>query len=293
MDTNDTNKRWWAGKYDRVFKSVIADEDNPKMLEEFLSRILNIKIDNIIQLKNELPVRNVIERTKTLDLLVKSNNKYIHLELNINKPTYLHVRNLCFFMDAYTKKTKRGRKFDTRSLFIHIDLTYGLSKKYDPVECYEIGSKQGHKYVKNIQIYEFNMDKITDFWYDRNMEMVNKYKPLVLLGLDKENLDLITSTISKGDDFVAEFTDKVKHLNDDEQFQSLMTYEEDLMMCQNTDKEIAFNDGLEQGLEQGKQEGIDDAKKEIVRNLLAKNMELSFISEVTGLTREEIENLGE
>ena len=135
------------------------------------------------------------------------------------------------------------------------------------------------------------MDKITDFWYDRNMEMVEKYKPLVLLGLDKENLDLITSTISKGDDFVAEFTDKVKHLNEDEQFQSLMTYEEDLMMCQNTDKEIAFNDGLEQGLEQGKQEGIDDAKKEIVKNLLAKNMDLSFISDVTGLSIEEIENL--
>ena len=74
-----------------------------------------------------------------------------------------------------------------------------------------------------------------------------------------------------------------------EQFQSLMTYEEDLMMCQNTDKEIAFNDGLEQG----KQEGIDDAKREIVKNLLNENMDLNLISKVTGLTCEEIENLGE
>ena len=292
MDTNDTNKRWWAGKYDRVFKSVIADEDNPKMLEEFLSSVLNMKIDNIIHLRTELPVSNVIERTKTLDLLVESNGKFIHLELNINKPTYLHTRNLCFFMDAYVKKTRRGKKYDISSLFVHIDLTYGLSDDYDVVEVYEIKSEK-HKYVENVKIIEFNMDKITDFWYHRDMEMVEKYKPLVLLGLDKENLDLITSTISKGDDFVAEFTDKVKHLNEDEQFQSLMTYEEDLMMCQNTDKEIAFNDGLEQGLEQGKQEGIDDAKREIVKNLLNENMDLNLISKVTGLTCEEIENLGE
>ena len=82
---------------------------------------------------------------------------------------------------------------------------------------------------------------------------------------------------------MAEFTDKVKHLNDDEQFQSLMTYEEDLMMCQNTDKEIAFNDGLEQG----KQEN----KIEIARNLLNENMDLNLISKVTGLTIDEIKNL--
>ena len=255
MDTTDTKKTWWEGKYDRVFKSVIADEDNPKMLEEFLSRVLNMKIDNIVHLRTELPVTNVIKRTKTLDLLIESNGKYIHLELNINKPTYLHNRNLCFFMDSFIKKTKRGEEYDITSDFIHIDLTYGLSKDHDVVECYEIKSKK-HKYVENVKILEFNMDKITDFWYDRNIEMVEKYKPLVLLGLDKENLDLITSTISKGDDFVAEFTDKITHLNEDEQFQSLMTYEEDLIRCQNTDKKIAFN----YGLVQGKQEGIDDAK---------------------------------
>ena len=62
-----------------------------------------------------------------------------------------------------------------------------------------------------------------------------------------------------------------------------MTYEEDLMMCQNTDKEIAFNDGLEQG----KQEN----KIEIARNLLNENMDLNLISKVTGLTIDEIKNL--
>ena len=38
---------------------------------------------------------------------------------------------------------------------------------------------------------------------------------------------------------------------------------------------------------------FDDAKKEIVKNLLNENMDLNLISKVTGLTREEIENLKE
>ena len=65
-------KKFYTAKYDRVFKTVLCDEDNPHLLQEFLSRILKKKVEIVEFLKNELPVRNVSERVKTVDVLVKA-----------------------------------------------------------------------------------------------------------------------------------------------------------------------------------------------------------------------------
>lgn len=51
------------------------------MLKTFLEHNLKIEIDEIQFLQNESSVNDVNERKKTVDLLVKTKNKYIHIEL--------------------------------------------------------------------------------------------------------------------------------------------------------------------------------------------------------------------
>ena len=97
-------KKFYTAKYDRVFKTVLCDEDNPYLLQEFLSRVLKKKVEIVEFLKNELPVRNVLERVKTVDVLVKADGEYIHIEVNIGTPKYLHIRNFVFFSTIYSKK---------------------------------------------------------------------------------------------------------------------------------------------------------------------------------------------
>ena len=62
------------------------------------------------------------------------------------------------------------------------------------------------------------------------------------------------------------------------------------------DKEWALRDqGYRDGLSQGKAEGFSQGKienkKEIAKNMLSKAMEVELISEITGLSIEEIKNL--
>ena len=64
------------------------------------------------------------------------------------------------------------------------------------------------------------------------MEKVKEYKHLIMLDLDKDDLD----KISNGDDLVEEYEDKVTDLNNHETFRSFMAYEE----------------GISQGVEQEK-----------------------------------------
>ena len=81
-------KKFYTAKYDRVFKTVLCDEENPHLLQEFLSRILKKKIEIVEFLRNELPVNDVIEKVKTVDVLVKADNEYVHIEINIGTPSY-------------------------------------------------------------------------------------------------------------------------------------------------------------------------------------------------------------
>ena len=50
-------------------------------------------------------------------------------------------------------------------------------------------------------------------------------------------------------------------------------------------------EGLEKGLEKGIEVGMQEEKKEIARNLLLANVDISIIIQTTGLTKEEIEEL--
>jgi predicted transposase/invertase (TIGR01784 family) len=54
---------------------------------------------------------------------------------------------------------------------------------------------------------------------------------------------------------------------------------------------MQFEQGLEQGLEKGLEKGIQKGKLETARNLLKEKMSVKKISEITGLTVEEIEKL--
>ena len=52
---------------------------------------------------------------------MKVDNEYLHIELNCNYKNYLHTRNFIYFTNIYSRKTVRGKKYDFKIKFIHID----------------------------------------------------------------------------------------------------------------------------------------------------------------------------
>ena len=141
--------------------------------------------------------------------------------------------------------------------------------------------------IHNFEIIEYNMDKITDYWYNLDMEKVKEYKHLIMLDLEKDDLD----KISNGDDFVEAYEDKVTDLNNQETFRSFMSYEEDQELIQNTEKAMAYEDGISQGISQGIEQGSQKKQIEIAKNMLAKKMDISTVSELTGLDADTLEKL--
>lgn len=185
-----TITKFYTAKYDRVFKTIFCNPDDLGLLQEFLQRILQIPINSIELLQPEFPVRNMMERVKTVDVLVKTNGKYIHIEMNTSYNQYLHYRNFNYFTTYYNIHTKRGEEIDIDSEFLHIDFTYGLTSKYDVKTEYGILSyDQKFSYIENFKIIEFNMAKIMKFWYDGDKKQIEKYKELIMLDLKKKRFE--------------------------------------------------------------------------------------------------------
>ena len=59
----------------------------------------------------------------------------------------------------------------------------------------------------------------------------------------------------------------------------------------NTFIEEARQSGMKQGFENGVSQGIKQRNMEIAKSMLQENMSLEIIQKITGLTKEEIENL--
>ena len=279
-------KPFYTARNDKVFKTIMADEDNKKMLIKFLERILDKKIEELTYLKNELTINYPLEKRKTVDVLVKTEDLYIHLELNNGYNDYLHMRNFCYFTNIYSKKTKAGRNYNLKEVFIQINFTYKniIKSRLDKnkvledkelLRIYKVMDKDLKTYIENLEIWEFNMDRIMQIWYDNNELEIEKYKHLIMLDSSLDELE----KLSKGDDLVEKFKEEIKELNENETYTSWLTPEEDAEFILNTEKSISYEQG-----EKNKQ-------IEIAKEMKKEGIELSLISKVTHLSINEINNL--
>ena len=143
------------------------------------------------------------------------------------------------------------------------------------VISYFIQTLNGDKYIDNFKIMVFNMDKYMKYWYTNDSENIDKYKHLIMLDLEENDL----KKLSIGDDFVKEFEDKITNLNNQETFQSFMSYEDDQRLLNNSYKAMAYEEGIKQN------------KIETAKNMLELDIEIDKIIKVTGLSLSEINDL--
>ncbi len=267
-------KKFYKLKNNAVFKAVFCKEKNKDLFELLLQEALNKKI-NIISINTpEIYKNNVYEKGRTLDVLIRSNNLLINVEINTFVSNSLKRRNAGYIFRKYSELTHMGESYNSMPLVIQINLSSLNSNKL--VYKYNLYDKINNKtYIDNLEIYEFNITKIKETCYNKS----SKYRLLSLLDCNKEELDLI-----KGDDIVERIKNEVNYLNDDPDFIKYMSEEDEARLLKNTLKEDAYQTGIEEGIEKGsKQQKLITAKE-----LLKNNIPIDIIIKSTGLTENEI-----
>ena len=269
--------KFYTCKSDRAFKEVFLKNNDSEPLQALLELILEIKIDYLEINKTELLSGNVNVKDKRVDAVVYAGNKKIDIEINSQDKDYVKPRNTAYICNMYQSHTLVGELYDEKTDIVLVNLTWGLGSENDKMTKYMIMSEDGKQYVKNFIIYEINMDYFDKLWYSKNEEEIKKNMYLIMLNLDKKELEAMPK--DKRDKIVDKYITNVTIVNDNPEFQKYMSEEEDKKKIQNS------------LISEAKNEGISQEKVSIAKNMLNKNMPLEDISDITGLSIEEINKL--
>ena len=281
---------FYTCRNDRAFKEVFLNPDNSDLLKALFEFILKIKIDKLEIKKTELLSGNVNIKDKRVDAIVHTGNKKIEIEINSQNKDYLHTRSTAYICNIYQSNASVGDTYNEDTDIIQVNLTWGLGRNNDEMKIYKIMNEKGELYVKNFIIYEINMDYYDKIWYSKNEEEIKKNQYMIMLDLDKKELKNMPK-----DKIVDKYITNVTIVNDDPEFQKYMSEEEDKRKIQNSLLSEAKEEGISQGYTSGINDGISKGENkksiEIAKNMLKKNMSIEDISDITGLSIEEINKL--
>ena len=275
-------EKFYTCKYDRAFKEVFGKEENKDILKKLLEEILQVEIERIEYLNLERNVDNIKVKRKHLDLYLETNIGKIQVEVNTTNSKYVKPRNMSYLCDIYSHHTLVGQEYDQDTLIIQININYGQQdEKY--IREYRLRDESGKEYIKNFIIYEINMEKYMKLWYNKEEKELEKSKYIVMLNLEKEELE----KLSKKDKVVIKYMKELERVNENPKFREYMSAEEDNKKIENSLK----REWMEEGLKEGIKEGSYKRNIEIAKTMLKDNMDIEIISKYTNLSKEELEKI--
>ena len=266
--------------YDSIFKAIIANENDTRILDYILSDILEEKVHVIEFVPTELKVRRKSERVKVTDLIVEANTgKHILVELNSNFSSSTKVRNLSYYASYYSQIIERGYNYneelDTVLINLNKESKEELAKRNYLITCVEDKSI----YTKTFRIINVNLVKYKELWYDECIKGNKEHIHLVMLNANMDEIE----ELSKRDKVVKEYEERMLTLTKDGVVINHLSYEEEEEKLRRSEIHEAKDEGIS--------EGIAEEKDNIAINLLKMNMSIKDIEKATGLSEKEINRL--
>ena len=213
----------YNGMNDVIFKNTFYIEKNKDLLKWLIESCLDMKIDEIELKDRELSKDNKIIKTKVVDTIIKTNGKVFNVEINNGESEqYIRDRNLGYLTSIYSNSLNVSENYILQPISIQINLT-SKNNKVREMAKYMIRNEYGEFWSEKFIIYEFNVDKIKETYYNKSKEERERFKPLLMLTSSNRELEMLCN----GDERVKRYKDRVEELNDDPEYTILMSDEED------------------------------------------------------------------
>ena len=287
---------------DSVFSKLFS---TPQILRELYSAIQGIDIpqDAIIDINT---ISDVLFMKQINDLSFTINDRVVVLiehqsTINENVP----LRLLMYIGRVYEKITDKERTYQRKLEKIPMpEFIVLYNGKEDFPDHKELRLSAAFKDISEVKLSEndnFPLELIVQVYninHGRNMEMQKKSETLrgysfliekikeynEKFSLDEALRDAVRYCIEQNvlKEFLEEHGSEVINML----FEEFSVEEIAAIRAKE-----AWEDGMEEGRERGREEGIFEGKCMSARNLLEKGSEFDYVSEITGLSLEEIEKL--
>ena len=280
--------------YDVIFKALFINQENilAKMIADITGMDYKLLEDNIVMITNEIPIDNKDEKFKRCDFILRmNNNNIINLELNRQSHSGLIVKNLVYLFQLFSASFKKGDEYDSELVIMQININcfmnnIGITK---PINKYKILDEDGQSYTDNVVIYDLNVVKCHELYYNNSSEKVPNYVrwgAFIYCDDFFKIPDIVKGIMTKKE--IEVIMDKINNITNDDLF---MTKAE-MLHWEEWEKNTLYNDGKKEGFNDGKEQGIEQGIEQMVyltiKNMIKEKFTLEDISKVTGKSIDDI-----
>lgn len=276
-------------KLDVVFQILFGEVGSEKITKDLLNCILEEEIHSVdlnqnIVLRRELPE----DKMGVVDILAKLNdNEYCNIEMQMTDKKDLVKRLLFYWSKEYIRIIKKGGKYSDlkRTILIlianfkiHNLRELGFHTRWKIIE------EKGRKIILTDD-FELNIIEIPKVYKLKSTGKEKKLKEWLTF-LDKPDSKEV-SDYMKSNENIKQAKEKLNEMSQDEKVRRLAELREKALMDEREAEYTGYCNGVEDGIKQG----TASSKKEIAKKMKMKGTDINFIIDITGLSKEEIEQL--
>jgi len=304
---------------DVAFKRLFGSEKNKDILISLLNEVLKSQfhrsIVDVTYLKTYQDPDHIARKQSIVDVLCKDSDgcSYI-IEMQVASTGGFEERAQYYACKAYISQMEKGGKYADLKKVIFLAFTE-----------FPIFPNKNHYKSEHItldkQTHENDLDKLSFTFVDLVKFEKNRKTPVEKLSLEEKfyyflsnaesiSLEELNQLIGKDmimnkafselnrvywtEEEIEKYEDQEKGLKDNK---AALDYAIDKAIDKG--RKEGRKEGIDKGRKEGRKEGIDKGRKEgieegivkIAKKMLSKNMEITIIKEVTGLTEEQIKGL--
>ena len=296
LNTTDTKqikpKKMLPLTSDIIFKAVFSRPGNEDVLKALLEAILDIEIKEVTVQNPELPVDFFDNKAGVMDIKVAINDDTVcGIEMQVKNLGDIDSRSTYYMSKTLSSEIKRGDDFKQVKKSIAINFL-----------DFEFYQRNSYRSIAHMKFEKTKEEEYIDLGYEKEDEIATKDlemhfieipkfvkklpKPrtkleqwLYLIAGKEEMLEGIEERVKE----IEKAVDTLEQLSMDKQAWNL--YESRDMAKRD------YNTGMRNAEERGINKGEKKNSIEIAKKMIAKKMTISEISELTGLTEEEIKNI--
>lgn len=288
MEEKNKEIKLLSPKLDYVFKRIFGQVGNEEITCNLINSILENKITNVELDKNTILEKDLLDdKLGILDIKAKAdNNVNINIEMQIVDKKNIEKRILYYWSKMYTQSIKQGEDYEKLEKSIVILFTdYEIEnlksiKKY--ITQWNIREKEHTQVLLTnvFEIYIIELKKYKEETKNRKLDTWVKFikKPEVI-------------DMNEKDKAVRKAKEILEEISSDERERYLAELRQKYIMDQKAVQDAGYDKGYDKGIEQGINQGEKNKKIEIAKKMKEENIPMEQIVRITGLKKEEIEEI--
>ncbi|MCZ9891153.1 Rpn family recombination-promoting nuclease/putative transposase [Brachyspira hyodysenteriae] len=281
---------------DYFVRYLLSSPDSNPILLDFINSIMldsNMKTFRSVEILTPFNYKENYEDKETIADVkcITQNGTVVIIEIQLQGNSRFPERILYYWASNYSKLLKHGEKYDALTPVISINLlNFNLDYNDSVHSCYMIYDSINKRLLTDhLQIHILELKK---FKYNSLEPDLNCWLKFFTMK-EKDNKEVIMSELVKEKPIMEEVQKRYNNFIKDR----LMMNEYDKREAYLYGNQIMLEEerrlGLEEGIKQGIEKGIEQGEKNkaisMAKNMKDRDMDINLISELTGLSIEEIE----